>query len=172
MKAVPYPVVEGESVAPLSGVSLAVPEDAGDPDLAYEAVTCLTSADSQQTMMIGSGHGATPVDGLRGGRGQERDRVQRGHARGGESGVNVPVDALLAARPGGAARHLAADHRRQPVDHARGVPARRDRPGRGRPAMTSHAARRRAPVKGGWALVAPAVLVLAVVTLWPLGRAV
>ena len=59
MKAVPYPVVEGESVAPLSGVSLAVPKDARDPDLSYEAVTCLTSADSQQTMMIGSGHGAT-----------------------------------------------------------------------------------------------------------------
>ena len=59
MKAVPYPVVEGESVSPLSGVSLAVPKDADDPDLAYEAVSCLTSADSQQTMMIGSGHGAT-----------------------------------------------------------------------------------------------------------------
>ena len=37
--------------------------------------------------------------------------------------------------------------------------------------MTSHAARRR-PSKGGWRLVAPALLVLAVVTLWPLGRAV
>ena len=59
MKAVRYPVVEGESVAPLSGVSLAVPKDARDPDLAYEAVTCLTSAESQQAMMIGSGHGAT-----------------------------------------------------------------------------------------------------------------
>ncbi|MGH3474736.1 MAG: ABC transporter substrate-binding protein, partial [Aeromicrobium sp.] len=43
MKAVPYPVVEGKSVAPLSGVSLAVPEDARDPDLAFEAVTCLAS---------------------------------------------------------------------------------------------------------------------------------
>ena len=59
MKAVPYPVVGGDSVAPLSGVSLAVPEDGADPDLAYEAVSCLTSTDSQQTMMIGSGHGAT-----------------------------------------------------------------------------------------------------------------
>jgi multiple sugar transport system substrate-binding protein len=59
MKAVPYPVVEGESVAPLSGVSLAVPRDAADTDLAYEAVTCLTSEDSQKTMMMGSGHGAT-----------------------------------------------------------------------------------------------------------------
>jgi multiple sugar transport system substrate-binding protein len=59
MKAVPYPVVEGESVAPLSGVSLAVPKDAADPDLAYEAVTCLASAESQQKMMMGSGHAAT-----------------------------------------------------------------------------------------------------------------
>ena len=37
--------------------------------------------------------------------------------------------------------------------------------------MTSHAARRH-PLKGGWRMVAPAVLVLAVVTLWPLGRAI
>jgi multiple sugar transport system substrate-binding protein len=59
MKAVPYPVVEGKSVAPLSGVSLAVPEDGTDPDLAYDAVTCLASAESQQAMMIQSGHGAT-----------------------------------------------------------------------------------------------------------------
>ncbi len=59
MKAVPYPVLGTESVSPLSGVSLAVPEDAQDPALAYQAVTCLTSAESQQTMMMGSGHGAT-----------------------------------------------------------------------------------------------------------------
>ena len=38
--------------------------------------------------------------------------------------------------------------------------------------MTSHAARRRRTAKGGWVLVAPAVIVLAAVTLWPLGRAV
>lgn len=38
--------------------------------------------------------------------------------------------------------------------------------------MTSHVARRRRTAKGGWALVAPAVIVLAAVTLWPLGRAV
>ncbi len=37
--------------------------------------------------------------------------------------------------------------------------------------MTSHVARRHA-LKGGWGMVAPAVLVLAVVTLWPLGRAI
>jgi multiple sugar transport system permease protein len=37
--------------------------------------------------------------------------------------------------------------------------------------MTSHAARRR-PTKGGWRLVAPALLVLVAVILWPLGRAV
>lgn len=38
--------------------------------------------------------------------------------------------------------------------------------------MTSHAARRRRPTKGGWRLVAPALLVLVAVTLWPVGRAV
>ena len=59
MNAVPYPVVEGESFAPLTGVSLAVPKAAADTDLAFEAVTCLTSAESQQQMMAGSGHGAT-----------------------------------------------------------------------------------------------------------------
>ena len=37
--------------------------------------------------------------------------------------------------------------------------------------MTSHAARRR-PAKGGWSLVAPALIVLVVLTLWPLGQAV
>ncbi len=37
--------------------------------------------------------------------------------------------------------------------------------------MTSHAARRR-PAKGGWSLVAPALIVLAVLTLWPLGQAI
>jgi multiple sugar transport system permease protein len=37
--------------------------------------------------------------------------------------------------------------------------------------MTSHAVRRH-PAKGGWRLVAPALFVLVVVTLWPLGRAV
>lgn len=38
--------------------------------------------------------------------------------------------------------------------------------------MTAHAHARRRPVKGGWGLVAPAIVVLALVTLWPLGRAV
>ena len=37
--------------------------------------------------------------------------------------------------------------------------------------MTSHAARRR-PAKGGWRLVAPALVVLSVLTLWPLGQAI
>ncbi|MGI9084174.1 MAG: extracellular solute-binding protein [Aeromicrobium sp.] len=59
MNAVAYPVIEGESIAPLSGVVLAVPKDAPDPGLAFEAVACLTSAESQQQMMIGSGHGST-----------------------------------------------------------------------------------------------------------------
>ncbi len=37
--------------------------------------------------------------------------------------------------------------------------------------MTTHAVRRR-PVKGGWRLVAPFLIVLAALTLWPVGRAV
>jgi ABC-type sugar transport system permease subunit len=36
----------------------------------------------------------------------------------------------------------------------------------------THAHARRRPVRGGWALVAPALVVLAAVTLWPFGRAV
>ena len=62
MKAVAYPVIEGGSVAPLSGVSLAVPKDAADVDRAFEAVVCLTSEVSQQQLMIGSGHGAARAD--------------------------------------------------------------------------------------------------------------
>ena len=90
MKAVPYPVVEGESVAPLSGVSLAVPKDARDTDLAFEAVTCLASEESQQTMMTESGHGATRSAVY------EVDEVKSAIAASGvtleaiETGVNVP----------------------------------------------------------------------------------
>jgi len=90
MKAVPYPVVEGESVAPLSGVSLAVPKDARDTDLAFEAVTCLASEESQQTMMAESGHGATRSAVY------EVDEVKSAIAASGvtleaiETGVNVP----------------------------------------------------------------------------------
>lgn len=90
MKAVPYPVVEGDSVAPLSGVSLAVAEDAADPALAYDAVSCLASAESQQKMMIGSGHGATRKSVY------EADEVKEAIAPSGvaldavESGLNVP----------------------------------------------------------------------------------
>lgn len=90
IKAVAYPVVEGESVAPLSGVSLAVPADARDPDLSFEAVTCLASAESQQTMMSRSGHGATRSSVY------EAEEVKGAIASSGvtlealESGVNVP----------------------------------------------------------------------------------
>ena len=90
MKAVAYPVVEGKSVAPLSGVSLAVPEDADNTADSYEAVTCLTSADSQQKVMIGSGHGATKSSVY------EQDEVKNAIASSEvtldavTSGVNVP----------------------------------------------------------------------------------
>jgi multiple sugar transport system substrate-binding protein len=56
MQSVPYPVVGTESVAPLSGVELAVPADAPDPEAAFDAIECLTSAEAQLTMMLGSGH--------------------------------------------------------------------------------------------------------------------
>lgn len=91
MQAVPYPVLEGESIAPLSGVSLAVPKDARDTDLAFEAVTCLTSEESQQTMMTASGHGATRSAVY------EDDEVKSAIAATGvmleaiETGVNVPA---------------------------------------------------------------------------------
>ena len=90
MNAVPYPVVEGESVAPLTGVSLAVPQDAEDTALAYEAVSCLTSVESQQRMMAESGHGATRAAVY------EADEVKAAIAASGvmleavTSGVNVP----------------------------------------------------------------------------------
>lgn len=56
MQAVAYPVVGTESVASLSGVELAVPTDAPDAGPAFTAIECLTSAESQLTMMLGSGH--------------------------------------------------------------------------------------------------------------------
>ena len=91
MKAVPYPVVGGESIAPLSGVSLAVSDDAADPALAYDAVSCLASAESQQKLMIASGHGATRESVY------EADEVKEAVASSPvaleavKSGVNVPA---------------------------------------------------------------------------------
>ena len=90
MKAVPYPVVGGESVAPLSGVSLAVPKDASDTDLAYQAVSCLTSTDSQRTMMVGSGHGATRSGVYESGEVKSAIKSSEATLKAVSSGVNVP----------------------------------------------------------------------------------
>jgi multiple sugar transport system substrate-binding protein len=90
MKAVPYPVVEGESVAPLSGVSLAVPKEARDTDLAYKAVSCLTSTDSQRAMMVGSGHGATRSGVYESGEVKSAFSSSEVALKAVSSGVNVP----------------------------------------------------------------------------------
>jgi multiple sugar transport system substrate-binding protein len=58
MTALAYPVVSTDSVGPLSGVELAVPTHAANPDAAFDAIECLTSAESQSTMMLASGHAA------------------------------------------------------------------------------------------------------------------
>ena len=46
-----YPTVTGKSVAPLSGVGLAVPLYARDSELSYQAISCLTSPTALSTMM-------------------------------------------------------------------------------------------------------------------------
>ena len=58
MTAVGWPVVDAESIAPLDSTALAVPKASDATSLAFEAVTCLTTTEQQQAMMVGSGHGA------------------------------------------------------------------------------------------------------------------
>ena len=104
MNAVAYPVIEAGSVAPLSGVSLAVPKDSANAALAHEAVACLTSADSQQQMMIGSGHGATSAESTRPRR--SRARCPRARSRSGDgAGVNVPATPYWQRVRAGSATH-------------------------------------------------------------------
>jgi multiple sugar transport system substrate-binding protein len=55
----PYPAVGATSVAPLSGVELAVPLYAPHSDLSYQAITCLTSASSMSAVMTSTGHSAS-----------------------------------------------------------------------------------------------------------------
>jgi multiple sugar transport system substrate-binding protein len=55
----PYPVVGTSSIAPLSGVELAVPLYAPHSDLSYQAISCLTSATSMSAVMTSSGHSAS-----------------------------------------------------------------------------------------------------------------
>ncbi len=55
----PYPAISTTSVAPLSGVELAVPLYASHSDLSYRAISCLTSASSMRSVMMRSGHSAS-----------------------------------------------------------------------------------------------------------------
>jgi multiple sugar transport system substrate-binding protein len=54
-----YPTVADKSVAPLSGVGLAVPLYAPHSDLSYRAISCLTSPTSLTSIMASAGHSAS-----------------------------------------------------------------------------------------------------------------
>ncbi len=54
-----YPTVTGKSVAPLSGVGLAVPLYAPHSDLSYQAISCLTSPTALTSIMASAGHSAS-----------------------------------------------------------------------------------------------------------------
>jgi multiple sugar transport system substrate-binding protein len=54
-----YPTVTDTSVAPLSGVGLAVPLYAPHSELSYQAISCLTSPTALTTIMSSAGHSAS-----------------------------------------------------------------------------------------------------------------
>ncbi|MEV7395592.1 extracellular solute-binding protein [Aeromicrobium sp. NPDC092404] len=54
-----YPTVTDTSVAPLSGVGLAVPLYAPRSELSYQAITCLTSPTVLSSIMAAAGHSAS-----------------------------------------------------------------------------------------------------------------
>jgi len=54
-----YPTVADTSVAPLSGVGLAVPLYAPHSDLSYQAISCLTSPTALTSIMASAGHSAS-----------------------------------------------------------------------------------------------------------------
>ena len=54
-----YPAVADTSVAPLSGVGLAVPLYAPHSDLSYQAISCLTSPTALTSIMASAGHSAS-----------------------------------------------------------------------------------------------------------------
>lgn len=56
-----YPQVGETPAAPATGAALAVPLYAPDTSLSYDAIACLTSADSLAALMTGSGHSAARV---------------------------------------------------------------------------------------------------------------
>jgi len=55
----PYPAVSSTSVAPLSGIALAVPLYAPHSDASFRAISCLTSAASMGALMTSSGHSSS-----------------------------------------------------------------------------------------------------------------
>lgn len=61
MKPIRYPVIGGTSRAPLAGAALAVPAGSKNRKAAFEAITCLTSPQSQGEIMRNSGRGAARV---------------------------------------------------------------------------------------------------------------
>jgi len=54
-----YPTVGDTSIAPLSGVGLAVPLYATHSDLSYQAISCLTSPSMLTSIMASTGHSAS-----------------------------------------------------------------------------------------------------------------
>jgi multiple sugar transport system substrate-binding protein len=58
MKAMPYPVIDGASVAPLTGASLAVPSASDHRAAAFQAVACLTTLQAEVQAMRNSGLGS------------------------------------------------------------------------------------------------------------------
>lgn len=58
MRPIRYPVIGAASKSPLAGAALAVPDDSADQKAAFQAIACLTSAESQAEVMRNSGRGA------------------------------------------------------------------------------------------------------------------
>lgn len=58
MRPLRYPVIAGVSAAPMSGASLGVPRSSDQRKRAFDAVRCLSSAESQQKLMVNAGVGA------------------------------------------------------------------------------------------------------------------
>jgi multiple sugar transport system substrate-binding protein len=58
MKAVPYPVIDGLSIAPLSGAALAVPASSDRQSEAFKVIECLTSLQTEVRAMRNSGLGS------------------------------------------------------------------------------------------------------------------
>jgi len=58
MKAIPYPVIDGRSVAPLTGAALAVPAASDRRSEAFKVIACLTTMQSEVQAMRNSGLGS------------------------------------------------------------------------------------------------------------------